>query len=73
MDGSREDRGHAALADSLEGMAYPCDRDQLLRHASAMGAADDVLGHIGTLSEHDRYADLDGIERAMRAASDQGR
>lgn len=73
MDGSTNDRGHTALTGSLEGMTYPCDRDQLLQHAAAMGAADDVLGRIGTLSEEDRYADLDGIERAMRAANDQGR
>lgn len=44
----------------LSGVDFPCDRVELLRHAAACGADDDVLGHLAALP-WTRYASLDAV------------
>ncbi|WIX75921.1 DUF2795 domain-containing protein [Amycolatopsis carbonis] len=58
---------HPALARHLEGVTYPCGRAELLRHASAAGCGDDVLGPLGGLPRDDRYDDLDSVFSALDA------
>jgi hypothetical protein len=52
------------LSKYLDGVRYPCQRDELLQTAAAQGASDGVLGQIGKLPEQD-YADIDGVTRAL--------
>ncbi|MEU4672357.1 DUF2795 domain-containing protein [Amycolatopsis sp. NPDC023774] len=48
-------------------MTYPCGRAELLRHASAAGGGDDVLGALGGLPHDERYDDLDSVWSALEA------
>ncbi|MFI5606957.1 DUF2795 domain-containing protein [Amycolatopsis sp. NPDC051903] len=64
---------HKTLAGYLDGAPYPCGREELLRHVTASGGGDDVLGPLGGLPADARYDDLDGVWAALetnRATSD---
>lgn len=39
------------VRNSLDGIAYPCVRADLLRHAAAQGAGDDTLGALNGLPD----------------------
>jgi len=58
------ERDHDAMDRALEGMCYPCDRRQLVRHAAAQGAGDDLLGHLGGLPDH-RYDGVTAVREAL--------
>lgn len=58
-----DDRLRALLSD----VSFPCGRAELLRHAAAGGADDDVLGHLAALPEH-RYPGLDDVIREVPRA-----
>ncbi|SFB58990.1 Protein of unknown function [Amycolatopsis marina] len=63
-----QDRIDAALT----GMRYPCERQELVRHATAQGADDEVIGRLCVLPEH-HYADLADVHAALeRTTHDSG-
>ncbi|MEA5360982.1 DUF2795 domain-containing protein [Amycolatopsis sp., V23-08] len=48
----------------LSEVRYPCERGELLRSATAQGAGEDVLGHLGKLPEQ-HYADAEAVHRLL--------
>ncbi|GLY42958.1 hypothetical protein Amsp01_089810 [Amycolatopsis sp. NBRC 101858] len=48
----------------LSEVEYPCERGELLRSATAHGAGEDVLGHLGKLPEQ-RYENADAVHRLL--------
>ncbi|GAB3734266.1 hypothetical protein GCM10027598_59630 [Amycolatopsis oliviviridis] len=48
----------------LSEVEYPCERADLLRSATAQGAGDDVLGHLGKLPEQ-RYENANAVHRLL--------
>ncbi|HKS48619.1 MAG TPA: DUF2795 domain-containing protein [Amycolatopsis sp.] len=61
-----EDRLRTLLSD----LDFPCGRADLLRHAAACGADDDILGHLGALPEGS-YAGIDAVARKIPHAPGQ--
>ncbi|MEU4673426.1 DUF2795 domain-containing protein [Amycolatopsis sp. NPDC023774] len=53
------------FARHLERVAYPCGREDLLRHATAAGGSDDVLGPLGALAVDGRYDNFDSVWAAL--------
>ncbi|NIH79484.1 DUF2795 domain-containing protein [Amycolatopsis viridis] len=53
------DRLHALLSD----VDFPCGRAELIRRATANGADDSVLGHLGAIPDS-TYPDLDAVTSA---------
>ncbi|GLY71395.1 DUF2795 domain-containing protein [Amycolatopsis taiwanensis] len=51
----------------LSDVDFPCSRAELLRHAAAGGADDDVLGHLAALPER-RYPGLADVIREVPRA-----
>jgi hypothetical protein len=52
------------LENYLADVEYPCGREELLRRATANGAGDDIVGHLGTLPPRD-YDCLDAVHRNL--------
>ncbi len=48
----------------LTDVKYPCGRDELLRRATARGAGEDVLGHLGKLPDQ-HYDNADTVHRLL--------
>lgn len=49
----------------LQDAEYPCDRVELVRYAAARGADEDLLGHLGSLPEQQRFNGLDSVHEAL--------
>lgn len=57
----------ATLAVVLAGRRYPCCRTDLIEHAAARGAGDEVLGVLGGLPDGDFHTE-DEVYGAVRAS-----
>ncbi|WP_033289554.1 DUF2795 domain-containing protein [Amycolatopsis jejuensis] len=57
------------IRDYIADVRYPCDRDELLRCATAHGADDTVLGKLGTLPERE-YDGIDTVNRLLNRPLD---
>lgn len=53
----------AELEQMLREVGYPCGRAELVEHAAAQGAGDDLLGHLCALPERS-YDSLGSVDRA---------
>ncbi|GAB3584623.1 hypothetical protein GCM10027445_61060 [Amycolatopsis endophytica] len=47
----------------LSEVDFPCERSELIRQATAHGADDSVLGHLGAIPDS-TYRDLDSVTTA---------
>ncbi|MET7992825.1 DUF2795 domain-containing protein [Amycolatopsis sp. NPDC005232] len=52
------------VRDYLTDVEYPCGRDELLRCATAHGAGNQIIGHLGTLPEQE-YTDVDAVHKLL--------